>query len=311
MPTLSKLENIAANHMAELEKAYTKEIQQQLASSLTQMYGEMTKIYNKWAKDGILTKAEMTKYNKYITMEKAIVSALDPAIKANIKTIKKLLPETYNESFFQYAWAIDEATGVALAWGNVSNAQIAALLDINNPKNLELKSALTNYGPKAKMAIRSALLKGLTQGKSYKAMADDLDMSIRKIFSSAMTIANTEASRAANLAQNNVYLKAKENGVNGNRVWSTTKDERTRQDHRAMDGVPPESDGLYHLPNGETAMYPVDPNLSAENSINCRCKERFEVDGYSPELMRTREEGVIPYMPYNEYAKKYHPEWLK
>ena len=308
MPSLSDLEEKALLKLRLRAQMYEKQMQKQLADSLNQIYGEMTKLYDKYAVNGKLTKAQMTAYNKYSTMEKNIIAKLDPALKANIKTIKKLLPDMYNESFFQHAWAMDMATGVSLSYGAVNTKALLAAMDINNPKNIELVNALKNYGPKAKMQIRSAILKNLSLGKSYKQMAKDLENSMNKIYSSGMTIARTEGQRAQNKGQDDAYTQAKAQGVEGNMVWSATLDMRTRPTHGAMDGVIKSKDGMYHGAIGD-AQYPCDPNLPAEESINCRCRERFEIDGYSPQLMRTREEGVLGYLPYEKYVEEYHPEW--
>ena len=70
---LSKLEQQALNTLLKNEAKYSKQIQQALLDALTSIYGEMTKIYDKYAVDGLLTKVEMTKYNKYQTMEKQIL----------------------------------------------------------------------------------------------------------------------------------------------------------------------------------------------------------------------------------------------
>jgi len=306
---LSKLEQQALNTLLKNEAKYSKQIQKALLDALTSIYGEMTKIYDKYAINGKLTKVEMTKYNKYSTMEKQILDKLDPAIKANIKTISKLLPEQYQESFFHYAWAVDNATGVRLSWGNVNTKQLLMPFDITNPKNIELQNALKNYGPTAKKRIQASLIKNLSLGKSYDQMAKDLKKTMNKIYSSAITIARTEGQRAINAGQDLAYYQAEENGINGNIVWSLTKDEKTRPTHRMMDGVKKSSDGYFHGAIGD-AQFPGDPNLPAEESINCRCTERFEIEGYEPQLMRTREEGVIPYQPYMDYAKEYHPDWL-
>jgi SPP1 gp7 family putative phage head morphogenesis protein len=308
---LSKLEQQALNTLLKNEAKYSKQIQKALLDALTSIYGEMTKIYDKYAVDGLLTKVEMTKYNKYQTMEKQILDKLDPAIKKNIESIKHLLPEQYQESFYHYAWAIDNATGLRLSWGMVNTKQLLGAFDITNPKNIELQNALTNYGVTAKKNIRNALIKNLAQGKSLAQMAKDIKLSVNKIYSSALTIARTEGMRAINAGQNETYLQAEEMGIQGNRVWSATLDSKTRPDHAQMDGESPKEDGLYHLPNGETALYPHDPSLSAEEVINCRCSERYEVEGYSPQLRRTREEGIIPYQSYQSYAEEYHPDWLE
>jgi hypothetical protein len=314
---LSKLEHQALNTLLKNEAKYSKQIQQALLDSLTNIYGEMTKIYSKYAKVikagevPKLTKAEMTKYNKYSTMEDSIMKQLDPAIKANIKSIKKLLPEQFNQSFFHYAWAIDNATGLRLSWGLVNTKALIGAFDITNPKNIELQEALKNYGPTAKKRIRAALLNGLSQGKSYSQMAGDLKKSMNKIYSSAMTIVRTEGQTAINAGQTIAYTRAIENGVQGNEVWEATRDARTRQDHGYADGQRRGEiiEGAFSI-GGNPALYPADPQLPAGERINCRCNTRFEIDGYSPQLMRTREEGILPYMNYQSYAEQYHPDWV-
>jgi uncharacterized protein with gpF-like domain len=310
MPDLSKLEQQALNTLMKNEAKYSKQIQQALLDALTSIYGEMTKIYDKYAVDGILSKVEMTKYNKYQTMEKQILDKLDPAIKKNIESIKHLLPEQFQESFYHYAWAIDNATGLRLSWGLINQKSLLQAFDITNPKNIELQNALKNYSLDAKKAIRKALLNNLIQGKSLAQMAKDIKLTVKRIESSAMTIARTEAMTALNSGANYAYLQAREQGIEGNEVWSATKDARTREDHANADGTIKDKDGYFNI-GGEQAQYPGDMSLSAGNRINCRCTTRFEIDGYSPQLMRTREEGILPYQNYNDYAKEYHPDWLE
>ena len=309
---LFKLEQQALNSLLLREAKYSKQIQQQLASVLTTIYGEMKKIYNKYAINGKLTKVEMTKYNKYSTMENQILKTLDPALKANVKTIKHLLPSQFNESFFHYAWAIDNASGLRLSWGTVNTKQLLGAFDITNPKNIELQEALKNYGPTEKKRIRAALLNNLSMGKSFDQMAKDIKKSVNKIYSSAITIVRTEGMRAINTGQFYAYEKARENGVNGIDVWSATKDGKTRIDHGRADGQRRGEiiEGCFDI-GGNPALYPHDPNLPADEAINCRCTLRMEIEGYSPQLMRTREEGILPYMSYNKYAKEYHPDWIK
>jgi hypothetical protein len=309
MPDLSKLEQQALNALLKNEAKYSKQIQQALLDALTSIYGEMKKIYDKYAINGKLTKAEMTKYNKYSTMEEQILKTIDPALKANIKTIKKLLPEQFNQSFFHYAWAIDQTSGVRLSWGLVNTKQLLGAFDITNPKNIELVEALHNYGPTAKKRIRAALLNGLSRGKSFDVMARDLKKSMNKIYSSAITIVRTEGQTAINAGQALAYGRAIQNGIEGVEVWSAAKDFRTRPDHGYADGTTRNKEGFFRV-GGENARYPGDPSLSAGMRINCRCSLRFQIEGYEPQLMRTREEGILPYMPYQKYAEQYHPEWL-
>jgi hypothetical protein len=217
----------------------------------------------------------------------------------------------YNESFFEYAWAMDNGNGVRLSYGNINPDTINELFSITNPKNIEMINALKNYKLSAKTAIRNALLSGLSQGKSYSKMMRDIQKALNMIAYKALRIVRTEGQRAINNGQYDLYLKAEQQGIEGEEIWDATlgaKPGRTRRhDHQIMDGTAKEKDGYFHLPNGEKALYPLDPNLSAEQSINCACRARFQVDGYAPQLRRTRDQGIIPYQTYDEWKKNYGP----
>lgn len=295
---LAKLSDRVAKQLLTLEADYEKEIALSLRDALNQMRGEMARIYEKYATAGKLTKAEMTRYNRYATMEKQMLAALNPALKANLRTIRRLTPEQYEASFFRYAWSVDQSTGLRLAWGNVNKAQIAAALASEYSK-----ISLERYGLDARMAIRSALNNGLSLGKSYAQMASDLKHAINTTNFKASRIVRTEGQYAVNAGQSAAYEKAVENGVQGKPRWQSTLDNRTRPDHQIMDGQEKDEEGLYHLPDGQTTPYPVWEGLPADQRCQCRCREILVIEGYEPQLRRTRGEGVIPYQNYTEWKE--------
>lgn len=312
MPDSTRLENQALNLLLLREAQYSKEIQDQLQELLKQIQGEMKSIYDKYAVNGKIDKTIMVKYGRYQAMEKSIMEQLEPTIRDNVKVIKEFLPSQFEESFYHYAWAIDMSVKANLVWGLVNTKPLLAIFDITNPKNLELVEALHNYGPEAKKRIRSALLNGLSIGKNYETMARDLRKQLDKIYSSALTIVRTEGQSALNAGATIAFQRALENGVKGKEVWMATKDDKTRYTHGMMDEVERSDDGYFHGAIGQ-ALYPGDLNLPAGERINCRCNISFKVEGYDEtgSLMRTREEGVIPFLTYTDYIEQYHPEWKK
>jgi hypothetical protein len=99
------------------------------------------------------------------------------------------------------------------------------------------------------------------------------------------TIARTESITALRAGRHEGIQQAIEQGAidreRVKRVWDATMDARTRPDHRAMHGTAVEDmDAPFVLPDGSRMMYPGDTSMgaSAEQTINCRCFERFEVD---------------------------------
>lgn len=96
-------------------------------------------------------------------------------------------------------------------------------------------------------------------------------------------IARTESLRATTVGQRaSIKQMLAGNAVDAmkiRRFWIFTHDSRTRNGHRQIpdmnqDGV--ELDGYYRTPLGPLA-YPRDPNGSGDNTIQCRCTERYQL----------------------------------
>jgi uncharacterized protein with gpF-like domain len=298
--TPERLQFEATNALAKKLMTYEKQVSKSLYDALQTMRSEMTKIYEKYATDGMLTKADMTRYNRYASMEKQMLAAIDPALKENLKTIRRLSPEMYNESFFREAWQIDNVSGLRLNWGTINKNLV-----MENLANEYDKIAYENYPSNAKQAIRKALTDGLPLGKSLNQMLKDLKKAMNITNFNGIRILRTEAMYAMNAAANDVYIKADALGLHGKVIWDATKDARTRSDHGHADGqVRDNKTGMFTV-GGEQTPYPAWEGLSAKNRINCRCHIRFQVAGYVPQLMRTREQGILPYMNYDDWRKAY------
>jgi uncharacterized protein with gpF-like domain len=256
----------------------------------------MSRLYEKVAEGGTLTKAQMTKYNRLATAERQLVDAVNPAIAANKSTLNRLRPEQYDEAFFRAAWAIDNAGGVRLTWGRLNREAILQVLSSEF-----YRISLERYGMDARIAVRAALNKGLAQGKGYQQMMRDLRDAINTTGARAMRILRTEGQFAVNAGTGAAYTKAIEQGIEGAVVWDATLDTVTRPDHATMDQRTQDPDGTFELPNGERTPYPGWEGLSAGQRINCRCRTRFEIKGYAPVIRRTREQGIVPYQSYGEW----------
>ena len=314
MKELSALFAIAFNELLKNEAKYEQRVQVALLEALNLMRGEMQTIYDKYAVGGLLTVTEMAKYNRYAEMEKQMMGILDPILKDNVLTIRTFLPEQYKEAFYRNAWALDNGLGVHLGINIIRKEVLTNLFSITNVHNMYMREALQNYNLDGKKKIRQALMNGLSLGKSMPSMARDLKQAVNITYSKALGIIRTEGMGALNAGTNDAYMKSLDRGVDGKVTWSSTKDLKTRPatrtakgNHREMDGQVQDKDGLFHLHyTGETAPYPGFAGLSAGQRINCRCVLRMEVDGISPTLMRTREQGVLPYMSYNKWFEKYH-----
>jgi uncharacterized protein with gpF-like domain len=115
---------------------------------------------------------------------------------------------------------------------------------------------------------RAAVKEGIEQGWGMekiakRIVADQADMDLWK----ALRIARTETVRASN---EGVMIGASELPGNKEKIWISTFDQRTREDHMAADGQRVGYHDKFNV-GGELLEFPGDPNGSPENTINCRC----------------------------------------
>jgi hypothetical protein len=98
----------------------------------------------------------------------------------------------------------------------------------------------------------------------------------------SQSVAQTEALRAVTVGQRASLLQMVADGAVDEglrRFWVKTNDKRTRDSHRRIPSLNPEGVGLlesYQTPLGPLE-YPRDPKGSADNTVRCRCTERFSL----------------------------------
>lgn len=269
--------------------------------ALDQIRVDMSKIYERYAKDGVLSHADMTQYNRLTNLDKQITRILQEANRATVRDVKRLKSYQYEEAFFRHAWAIDQSTGVSLSWGQLNPDTVKAA--VANPLDLITQARLKSN---SLLSIRTAVTQGMIQGNSYPQMMKAIKGKINGTAYDATRIVRTEGQRAQVLGQQAVYDRAEGQGVEGSRIWDATLDMRTRPHHQALDGVPEtmNADGTHGgwtFPGGVHTTGPLQSGVAAED-INCRCRLRFEIVELKPEIRRTRDGGVEPYQIYEEWG---------
>ncbi|MDU5634695.1 MAG: phage head morphogenesis protein, partial [Staphylococcus epidermidis] len=153
--------------------------------------------------------------------------------------------------------------------------------------------------------IRTHITLGIMSGEGYskiaKALRDDLGMAKAQ----SVRVARTETGRALSQAGLDSAMVAKDNGLDMKKRWYATKDTRTRDTHRHLDGTSVDIEDNFH---SSGCVGPA-PKLfvgvaSAKENINCRCKLLYYIDEDElPTTMRTKEDGVIPFTNYREWEK--------
>src|SRR6478735_5603856 len=205
---LSYYEKQAAEALELKTKAYEREVNKILIAMLNDIRVLMSKTYEKYAVNGVLTKAEMSRYNRLQTLETQLLAITKPATNQVASILNRVPPEMYGEAFFRYAWAMDQGVQVALKWGALNRDLVMEQLD--NPID---QIAVERYKKTAPYAARIALQNGLVGGQSYTAMIADFRKYANTSSFEALRILRTEGQTSQNAAQTDVYTKAKEQGV--------------------------------------------------------------------------------------------------
>ena len=135
-----------------------------------------------------------------------------------------------------------------------------------------------------KKALNAQMLQGIIQGESIPQMSKRLsnvtDMDKEAAIRNARTM-TTEAENAGRLAS---MEQAEESGLQYEKVWMSTHDDRTRESHALMDGEAVPLDEKFS--NG--LEYPGDPNGEPEEVYNCRCSLVRKLVGYKGKKIKAK-----------------------
>ncbi len=156
--------------------------------------------------------------------------------------------------------------------------------------------------------IAASVTSGILQGKSLKAMADDLQERIPEMSrNSALRAARTAVTGAQNAGRTDSYEAAEKMGVKTKRQWVATLDNRTRHEHGELDGQVVAVDEPFEI-DGYSLMFPGDPSGPPHLIYNCRCRIKAVVEGHEQVGQRrardpeTGRNVLIENMSYAEWA---------
>ena len=255
-------------------------------------------LYEKHAKDGKLSAADLSKYNRLTNLEKNIADNLKTAYDVQVRTTKKAVKGAFESSFYYSTFELEQEAKIPLMFGLLKKEAVNAVVEGPNrwPQIAKGHTKLTNA------KIRDQIMQGVVQGKDAgqvtKAIAKEMNIAASK----ACRIVRTETHRAQNQGSLDSYTEAYKKGVLIQKVWVATLDDRTRDSHRVMDGQVVEVYEDFIMPGDIKASAPG-LSGSASGDINCRCTIRAEVVGFTPQARRARGDGIIPQQTYQQWAK--------
>jgi len=179
-------------------------------------------------------------------------------------------------------------------------------IDQYYPKSGTLSELLFKNMTADLQKLADAITQGLAQGKTYKQMTDSIKdiigrqmaadgkLSFSGAMANALRIVRTESGRTLNAGAHASDMELANQGIDIQKEWQATLDNRTRDTHAEIDGERAAVDGTFS--NG--LMYP--------SEINCRCSTIPIIDGVGPQLRRGRspvtgENEIMDYKSYKEW----------
>ena len=298
-------QNDIDNYIDKLVNQAEKEIEILFAKRLKEIKQIIANMYEKYDRDEPqVTCTEFNKYNRLNKELNRIGQMLSQDYREVAKAIKQSQQNIYIEKYMMSLFLYEVASQTSMNFDIPTSQTIQTAIE-QPIEFIKLVPTLQKHRDDTLKRIRMHITQGIMSGEGYskiaKALRDDLGMAKAQ----SVRVARTETGRALSQAGLDSATVAKENGLDMKKRWYATKDTRTRDTHRHLDGTSVDIEDNFH---SSGCVGPA-PKLfvgvaSAKENINCRCKLLYYIDEDElPTTMRTKEDGVIPFTNYREWEK--------
>ena len=255
-----------------------RETAKRYASILTEIRALTAQIYEKYEVNGVLTWADMQKYDRYNKYKQELQHLLT----AHYKDLKKMMPgligEVYEEGYYLTAYGVETAASAKLAYSAITAAQMTAMVE-NPVYGLTLSETLEKNRVNIIYKIQQEVTQGLVKGETYGTMSKRLKSSLEGDAVKAMRIVRTEGHRVQESSKLDAVTHANKQGVIMTKTWNTLEDTRVRRkkaNHAQLNNVTIPADDNFSDGLGEG---PAPGQLGAAGSdINCRCFLTYEIE---------------------------------
>lgn len=298
-------QNDIDNYIDKLINQADKEIETLFAKRLKEIKQIIANMYEKYDRDEPqVTWTEFNKYNRLNKELNRIGQMLSQDYREVAKAIKQSQQNVYIEKYMMSLFLYEVASQTSMNFDIPTSQTIQTAIE-QPIEFIKLVPTLQKHRDDTLKRIRTHITQGIMSGEGYskiaKALRNDLGMSKAQ----SVRVARTETGRALSQAGLDSAMVAKDNGLDMKKRWYATKDTRTRDTHRHLDGTSVDIEDNFH---SSGCVGPA-PKLfigvaSAKENINCRCKLLYYIDEDElPTTMRTKEDGVIPFTNYREWEK--------
>jgi len=253
-----------------------------------------------------IRKEDAIRYNQLSNKLQNLADEMTRLRNAGTKLTEETSAQAIQDGYYRNVWAYDQAVGVKLGIPALPIAAIRASV-YSDASGLDLVKTWAKNTTAGIYSTQSAIMRGITNGDSYTKIARTIKGEFNKGLSDALRVVRTEAGRCWSEGAEDAHGRALEAGLEVRKRWSATLDKRTRSSHGHLDGTYADENGLFWI-DGYSAPQPREFGVPSID-ISCRCAVYDVLDGIEPSVRRIRDEGIVPYVKFDEWAsaKGYNP----
>lgn len=153
--------------------------------------------------------------------------------------------------------------------------------------------------------LTSAITQGILQGESIPKIAERFRDVAGMDYKQSIRNARTSITSAQNGGRLDSFKRASSMGLKMKKQWVATLDDRTRHEHRMLDGQKVDVDDTFKI-DGYELEYPADPSAEPEMVYNCRCTMISVFDGYEKSITDYDIDERLDGMSYDEWRESHN-----
>lgn len=214
--------------------------------------------------------------------------------------------EAYANNMNYATWRVERDAQVDTSFTLYSRESVERILkdqpELLPPPGKQMKKKLAAGLDVAwqKGQIQSVVAQAIVQGESIPNMAKRVARTMGETDHKAtIRYCRTSMTGAQNAGRMDAYHRAEGLGIEMQRQWVATLDERTRYEHRQLDGKTAALDEPFKV-EGYEIMFPGDPTAAGEMIWNCRCTLIPSVKGVPNNMKRRSLADIGDYDAWKE-----------
>lgn len=323
-PAHDETEKLLAEMERRIQKEYAqaeKEIQAKLDDYL-ERFNLKDQKWQEWVKNGTKTKEQYNQWRigqmavgkRWDSLKQTVSEDLYHADQIAKSIVKGYMPEVYATNFNYGTYEVEKGAKLDTSFTLYDRQSVERLMRddpsmLPAPGKKVSKDIAEGRAVKwNKQQLQSVMIQGILQGESIPKLAERLAKEVGDSdMKAAIRNARTMTTGAQNAGRIDSYKRADDMGIKMEQMWRATLDDRTRHEHRQLDGQKVKVGDPFTV-DGIEIMFPGDPTAEPFMIYNCRCTVRAVVAGLTPQAEKLRSDSAIGGKTYDEWKAEKQSE---